>query len=82
MSEQLKKTVITVTVLSNGDYEFTNLASLAYDITDGDCSGACEVTSIQTLSREEMAEALKAQGSDPTFLLGEDEDGGHDDDQA
>jgi hypothetical protein len=29
-----------------------------------------------------MAEALKAQGSDPTFLLGEDEDGEHDDDQA
>jgi len=66
------KTRIVVTVLSDSPYDPDNLYDLAYDITDGDCSGNVEIESSEELSREEMAKALEAQGSDPEFLLGED----------
>lgn len=74
MAESFKKTVITVTVLSTGDWDWDSLGDVAYAITEGDCSGQVETQSVSFLSREEMAEALEAQGSSPSFLLGEDED--------
>lgn len=73
-SDSYVKTVITVTVLSEGDFEFENLDDMTASITYGDCSGNYEVTSVEYLTREQMAEALKAQGSDPEFLIPDYED--------
>lgn len=66
------KTRIVVTVLSDGPYNPDTIHDLAYDITEGECSGDYKVESSEELTREEMAEALEAQGSDPAFLLGEE----------
>lgn len=44
-------------------------------VTRGPASGSTTLVSDVELTREEMAEALTAQGSDPEFLLGELEDG-------
>jgi hypothetical protein len=74
-TEGLYRTVITVEVLSNGPFIFSGingLADLAYNVTEGDCSGHAEVTSSQEVTPKEMAKLLEAQGSDPSFLLGED----------
>jgi hypothetical protein len=74
-SEGLYRTVITVEVLSNGPYIFGGiggLEDLAYNVTSGDCSGHAEVTSSKKVTPKKMAKLLEAQGSDPSFLLGED----------
>jgi hypothetical protein len=74
-SEGLYRTVITVEVLSNYPYHFggiNGLADLTFNVTDGDCSGHAEVTLSQKVTPKKMAKLLEAQGSDPSFLLGED----------
>jgi hypothetical protein len=43
-------------------------------ITEGDCSGQYTVTKTEELDAEQMAKALEAQGSDPEFLLWDDEE--------
>lgn len=67
------KTVISIEVLSEGPYKPTLLEDVHHDITDGQCSGVWSITGTSQLTREQMAEALIAQGSDPEFLLGDDE---------
>ncbi|MEQ9223778.1 MAG: hypothetical protein RJQ08_11775 [Salinisphaeraceae bacterium] len=69
-----KKTVIQVEVLSDQDWCFEDLQSTAYDITEGDCSGCVQVVNEATLTDAETAKALESQGSDPSFLLGEDDE--------
>ena len=68
------KTTITIEILSEKKYNSTDLSKIAYDITDGDCSGKVEVSSYQELTPQEAAKALLAQGSDPEFF-GLDDDG-------
>lgn len=67
---KLCRTLIQVEVLSNGSYDYTDLSTLAHDITHGECSGAVKVVGVEELTREQMAAALERQGSDPEFLLG------------
>ena len=66
------KTTMVVEVLSEGDEpwpnEFTPLSDVAYEITDGDCSGIVKVTETQELDAEEMIAACVAQGTDPAFF--------------
>jgi len=64
----LVKMVVQVVVLSNGEVDFDDLASLHDLITTGDCSGSWEVTDIFQLTKEEMSVELENQGSDPDFL--------------
>lgn len=66
------RTVIEVEVLSEDPYVFNSLSNIAHDIRDGDCSGKVTVISQEEVSPDKMAELLTAQGSDPSFLLGEE----------
>lgn len=68
------KTTITIEILSEKKYNSTDLEKIAYDITDGDCSGVVNVTEYKELTPVEAAKALLAQGSDPEFF-GLDEEG-------
>ena len=52
----------------------TNLRTIAYEIDEGGWSGSWETENVEYLTREQMAEALIAQGSDPGFLVDEDRD--------
>ena len=70
-NESYKKTVLEVTVLSEGNWDWETLGGVAYDITNGDCSGDIEVKEAVFLSEEQTARELVKQGSDPAFLLGE-----------
>lgn len=62
------KTTITIEILSEKKYNSTDLEKIAYDITDGDCSGVVNVTGYDELTPEQAAKALLAQGSDPEFF--------------
>lgn len=66
--ELLVKTTITVTVLSRGCVDFETLEDVNFAISGGDCSGIWDVTSTEYLTKEQMAEELQAQRSDPEFL--------------
>jgi len=68
------KTIIQVEVLSNDPYDVGNLEDLHYDITEGDYSGDFKIISQEKLTKEEMAKALEAQGSDPEFMMPEEEE--------
>lgn len=72
--DKLYKTVITIEVLSVGDgpYGPIDVRDMAQDITTGGCSGTYHVGASMELSELEMAAALEAQGSDPSFLLGDE----------
>lgn len=67
-----KKTTITVEVLSDGNWEWDDLADVAYAITEGECSGVIVDTDVKFMSAQEMGEALVAQGSDPDFLINQE----------
>lgn len=62
------KTVIQVTVLSEGFYDPENLSGVHYDITNGDCSGKWEVVKQTDLTGKQAAKELEKQGSDPAFF--------------
>lgn len=73
MSEKLYKTLFSVEVLSDRDPSDLELSDLHYMITDGDASGRVRVAKQEILTPRQMALALQAQNSDPSFLLGEEE---------
>jgi len=63
------KTVITVTVLSEDNpVTETNLSRIHDQITDGDWSGEVDADGGTELTAKEAAQALLAQGSDPSFF--------------
>ena len=69
------KTTITVTVLSEGPYkwsEVNGLAAVAYDITHGDCIGSVTIAGSQAapLLRDQAIEACYEMGSSPEFFHG------------
>jgi hypothetical protein len=75
MSERkFYRTVITVEVLSEEPYNPDSLSQMAEDcFGGGDCSGKWSITAQQTVDGPQMAQMLKAQGSDPEFFqLAED----------
>jgi len=69
-NKRFYKTVIVVTVLTE-DEPVTSADSLSYidrEITEGGWSGKVEVREQTELTKAEVAEALRAQGSDPDFF--------------
>jgi hypothetical protein len=70
------KTIIQITILSE-DHPVGSgmeLSAINNAITDGDCSGACELIQEKQVCAGRMAKLLVEQGSDPGFF-GLDEDG-------
>lgn len=67
-----QKTIFEVEVLSNGYVVDCSLSQLADEIYNGDYSGIFRVVSRESLTTEEMSEALTKQGTDPEFILGDD----------
>jgi hypothetical protein len=71
----LRRTVIQMELLSSdadGPVP-TGIDEIAYSITEGDVSGKWGVVQTQEVGRDDMARLLEAQGSDPAFILGEDD---------
>ena len=64
----LRRTLITVEVLSAGPFDPDDLNEVHHAITSGDCSGRWAVTRTEQINSERMAELLMAQGSDPDFF--------------
>jgi hypothetical protein len=74
MSGKFYRQLFEVEVLSEGEpLNNVSLQDIDYEITDGHCSGIVKETVREEVTPERMAQLLKAQGSDPEFLLGEDE---------
>ena len=71
--KKLYRTVITYEILSEESCDWDSLGDVAYAVKYGDCSGMRLDQTTEEVSRERMAELLEAQGSDPAFLLREDE---------
>lgn len=75
MASKYFKTTITYEVLSKGEpVQFESMADLHAATYDGDCSGHFIETKIETLTEDEMRAALIAQGSDPEFLINNDQE--------
>lgn len=74
----LKKATFKIVVLYNSDEvtspEDWSMGSIAELTRDGPCSGSLELESDVLLTREEAADELIAQGSDPSFLLDEEDE--------
>ena len=68
------RTWVKVEVLSAGEHPpvFRSLYEVNYAITNGSCSGDFEMMA-EELTEAEMSERLTAQGSDPSFLIEEEE---------
>ena len=64
------KTRLTFEVLSRDEpYSYSGVKQFAYDIVDGDFSGALTGEKILQLTEKQIAKALIAQGSDPEWLI-------------
>lgn len=79
MAEQYYRNVYVVEVLSDepipDSLAWENLGNIEHEITFGGSSGQVKRTvTNEEVSREKMAELLQAQGSDPEFLLGDEDD--------
>jgi len=72
MNGMYSKTIIMVTILSDTSYQPQSIESLGHDIIHGDLSGSWEIIYHKELTDKECAEELIKQGSDPSFLLGEE----------
>jgi len=64
----LYHTTFVLEVLSDRPVEFLDLQSLAYEITEGDCSGEFLLKGKGEVTPDEMRELLTLQGSDPEFF--------------
>ena len=63
-------------VLSNEPIDSVTLEQLSYEVTEGHWSGVFLDNEVydQECTREEITKLLLAQGSDPEFLIGEEDD--------
>jgi hypothetical protein len=66
--------VLTLEVLSDRRTDELSMADLAYEITDGDASGAFLSDTTTEIGPEAMIGLLITQGSDPEFLLGNNDE--------
>lgn len=73
----LIKEVIEVELLYDDGVNNTSNMSLTdidFEMTEGSMSGTMKSKSMKTLTKIQMAKALRKQGSDPCFLDCEDKD--------
>lgn len=69
------RTVVEVEILSDEPWpDITDLDTIHYAITEGDASGMVNTKESHEVTAEEMAVLLTAQGSDPGFLIREEDD--------
>ena len=68
------RTVITYEVLTEGEPWKGTLEDLAYDTTEGHASGMFLSTEVEEVSEGRMAGLLVSQGSDPEFLIFEEDE--------
>ena len=73
-TEKFFRTVLTIEVLTAREAFNGEITELAETITYGDASGKELVRVVEEVSAEAMSTLLIAQGSDPGFLLGKEED--------
>lgn len=66
------RTVITYEILTDVPYFFEDLGQVHYDVIEGEASGKLLSEVSEEVTRQEMGHLLIAQGSDPSFLLGEE----------
>ena len=73
----LIKQVLTVELLYDDlitpDPRELTLSEIAYEMTEGCVSGMVSVGRRTKLSKKKMAAALRKQGSDPSFLIPEED---------
>ena len=67
------RTLILIEVLGNEAYD-GEITDLAYDITEGHWSGAELMRESTSVDVNQMAHLLTMQGSDPEFLIEEDDE--------
>jgi len=70
---KLYKQRFEVEILTRTPKDYDDLASMAYDMTDGDVSGFWRELEQQELTGEAAVKAVYAQGSDPAFFGMDDE---------
>jgi len=67
------KTIIQVEIVHDENFDpHQGLSAVAHEMTFGDISGITNVKKSTQLSKKQCANALIKQGSDPSFLLGEE----------
>lgn len=75
--KKIYRSVITVEVLSEtpvDDSFLTDLSSVNYEITGGECSGRVQVKSMnEELTGHEAVKAVQNQGSSPDFFMMDEE---------
>ena len=68
------RTIYEIEVLSDDARSADmSLSDIEYEITEGHCSGTVSCTVHEVVSAEQMAELLLAHGSDPSFLLSDED---------
>lgn len=74
--EKYYRNVFVVEVLSNDEWPgITDLGEINYQIIEGHSSGlTTHVVVNEEVDKEEMARLLTAQGSEPSFLIDEEDD--------
>jgi len=70
----LYRTLFVVEVLSNTPVANYDLRDIAYEISEGDCSGRVAVLDDREVDKKDMTKLLQSQGSDPSFLIYEEGD--------
>lgn len=66
------RTVIFIEVLTEGPYNPESLHQIGNDINYGDASGTWDITEVEEIDSVRVAQLLEEQGSDPSFLLGDE----------
>ncbi len=68
------RTVFTIEVLSDEPLQADGmgLEEINYEITEGHCSGVVTTDGSMEVTKKEMSDLLYAQGSDPSFLFGDE----------
>lgn len=74
MSQKFYRTVITYEVLSDRPISDLSISDVARECEEGDFSGMELTTTTEEVSAERMIELCENQGSDPSFILGDDDD--------
>jgi len=68
------QTIVTYEILSDEPLGSMSLKDIDYECTEGHCSGRFIDTKEVRVSRDVMAKLLVTQGSDPGFLLEEEDE--------
>ena len=73
MATDLYRRIIVLEVLSDVDPSSAGIEDIAYQISEGDWSGAILSDTTTVVDAGTMRQLLINQGSDPTFLVPEDD---------